>query len=83
MWDRPKELPIHLMAEAPAKQPERAGLVSETASRFSRGNSLNEVGPERLVLPLAWMFGLQKKPGLVSYRFWCPYHADILYHQNA
>jgi hypothetical protein len=61
MGDVAKEVAIHPVAEAPAEDPEGAGLVAEAPRSFGRGDALDEVGSQRLILALAWVRGLAEE----------------------
>ena len=58
------------MAEAPTQDAERTRLVTELAP-FRRGESLDEVGAESLVLALPGVTGLPEEPLLRRKRMWC------------
>jgi hypothetical protein len=51
-------------AEAPAKYAEGTSLIAEAAGGFLGGEPLGEVSPERLVLALPWVGGLEEEPRL-------------------
>ena len=59
--DIAKEISVHGVAKAPAENAKGPGLVPEAAGYFCRGQSLEEVGAQGLVLTLPRVFGLPKE----------------------
>jgi hypothetical protein len=61
--DVAEELPAALLAETVAEHAERPRGVAEAARRLGRGEFLDEVGAQRLVLPLPRMLRLHEEAG--------------------
>ncbi|MGH6689354.1 MAG: hypothetical protein ACREF4_01550 [Gammaproteobacteria bacterium] len=64
----PEEVAVHLVAKAPAEDPEGAGLVAEPEGHGGGRRAVGEVGAQRLVLALAGMRRLHEEPRRVCYR---------------
>ena len=62
--DVPEELAPGPLAEAVAKDPERARRIPKAAGRRGRGEALDEVGAQRLVLPLPRVLRLDEEASL-------------------
>ncbi len=58
-----EERPLGPLAEAVAEDPERPRGIAKAARRLGRGESLDEVGAQCLVLPLPWMLRLHEEAG--------------------
>jgi hypothetical protein len=63
-----EELAVHPVPEAVAQDAKGAGLVPEAASRFRRGEMLNEVRAQGFVLSLASFRRLEEEASVYRYR---------------
>ena len=79
MRARAEELPVHLVPEAPAEDPEGPGLVAEPTGHLGRRGAVGEIGAQRLVLALARLRRFQEEPPCFRYRIWCCFDASILW----
>jgi len=69
-----------VVAEAPAQDAKRAGLVAEPAGRLGRRGAGREIGPQRLVLALAGVRRFDEEPFFFRYRMWCLVDTSYIHH---
>src|SRR3990172_1046627 len=81
---RQEELALGIAAEGVAEHAETAGRVAETPGHVRRALLLDEIGAQRLVLPMGRIRGLQEDPGESRYLFpWSDRHTTTISSRSA
>lgn len=62
---RGEEVLMGVLSKLMTKDPEASLRVPEASSRLGRGEAFDEIGPERLVLPVSGIGGFEEDPGEV------------------